>query len=308
MPGQRFIRIVTSNFELNGGGDMGKWERMHALLKSLNPQMLMRQELVGCSRNTRAGSRLWEASCRALGMAGWLAHGKEATALYADPTVVEGLEQWPDTGPDWWLDPAVVTLRLTGTKIPIIAASAHLRYDSPAKREAEADWLTRLNDQHSTRVEGQEGTPTALPAAVAMDSNSYPEEGTPGDLPLPQPAQIPNAPHRAHRFRKRGGVWVPDTVPDEKLRLAELEDAARHLAEAKGMTEALAATMPASETHGPATRIDRVYLSCVLLPAVHQIEVIDVGDLSDHHTVVLTLDLGVLRDILNDLALFTLAA
>lgn len=57
--------------------------------------------------------------------------------------------------------------------------------------------------------------------------------------------------------------------------------------------------MNASPTHGPDTRIDRIYATPALLGAVRDVDVIEVEPgISDHHIVRLTLDADRLTDAL----------
>jgi hypothetical protein len=92
-----------------------------------------------------------------------------------------------------------------------------------------------------------------------------------------------------------------DTRPDAALRIAGLEDVARHWAATRdGTASALSRTVNASPTHGPDARIDRAYASQTLLPAVTGVDVIEVDpDLSDHHVLRVKLDGDTLADILN---------
>lgn len=93
-----------------------------------------------------------------------------------------------------------------------------------------------------------------------------------------------------------------DSRPDRTLLTAGLEDAARHATlqpDGPGLA-AVAPTVDASDTHGPAHRVDRVYTADFLLPAVVHAEVVDMKDLSDHHTVVVTYDLDAVIEIYLD--------
>ncbi|MFF4699934.1 hypothetical protein [Streptomyces chattanoogensis] len=63
---------------------------------------------------------------------------------------------------------------------------------------------------------------------------------------------------------------------------------------------AVSRTVDACETHGPDSRIERIYVTTELLDAVTGVAVIEVPlSLSDHHLVRLTLDSDQLSDILN---------
>ncbi|MFF9076103.1 hypothetical protein ACF1A9_28005 [Streptomyces sp. NPDC014872] len=53
-------------------------------------------------------------------------------------------------------------------------------------------------------------------------------------------------------------------------------------------------------THGPDSRIDRAYATPELLPAVDEVDVIEVdADLSDHHILRIRMNAGRLAEILN---------
>lgn len=154
-------------------------------------------------------------------------------------------------------------------------------------------------------VEGPDGSHRVLPAIIGGDNNSYPEPGTEGDLLLPDLSAIKDQPHRLHRSRRGSdGVRVPDTEPDHTLRTAGLEDVARHWANSEdGEAGALARTVNATETHGPDSRIDRVYLTPGLLPAVTGVEVHEVPlDVSDHHIPAITLGNSTFADALTSYA------
>jgi endonuclease/exonuclease/phosphatase family metal-dependent hydrolase len=62
----------------------------------------------------------------------------------------------------------------------------------------------------------------------------------------------------------------------------------------------VARTVNAYGGYGPDSRIDRVYATGQLLPALLSIDVVEVPEcVSDHHIVRVQLDGGVLADILN---------
>ncbi|CAM5638510.1 Endonuclease/Exonuclease/phosphatase family protein OS=Streptomyces microflavus OX=1919 GN=Smic_06890 PE=4 SV=1 [Streptomyces microflavus] len=63
--------------------------------------------------------------------------------------------------------------------------------------------------------------------------------------------------------------------------------------------------MNGTATHGPDTRIDRIYVTTSLLPAVIGVEVFEVPlDASDHHVVVWRVNRSALVDMLTNYALF----
>ena len=290
------INAAICNFENNGGGDRALWQRMHDRLASLNLHLLLRQEMWDAQDND---NELADAAEAVLGMAGLI--GPDCcTALYHDPNLFTPVGEFPKTGPMWVLPPTVRSLQLAGTApgaVPLIVGSYHLNYCSTTTRLSEAEWLTKWNDKW-VNVDGRR---LHLPALLGGDNNSYPVPGTPGDPALPVLEEIPDEPHRAHRsYVGPDGVRRMDDRPDDTLRTAGLQDVARHLATTAANTTAVAPTVDACSTHGPDSRIDRIYASKQLLPAVRAVEVIDMKDLSDHHTVVVRLDRDTLTDILNN--------
>lgn len=290
------INAAICNFENNGGGDRSLWHRMHERLASLDLHLLLRQEVWNAQDD---GNALADAAEAVLGMAGLI--GPECcTALYHDPDLFTPVGEFPKTGPMWVLPPTVRSLQLAGTApgaAPLIVGSYHLNYGSTTTRLSEAERLTQWNDRWVTA----DGRRVHYPALLGGDNNSYPVPGAPGDPALPVLEEIPDEPHRAHRsYIGLDGVRRMDDRPDDTLRTAGLQDVARHLATTAGNTAAVAPTVDAYETHGPDSRIDRIYASKELLPAVRAVEVIDMKGLSDHHTVVVRLDRDTLTDILNN--------
>jgi hypothetical protein len=146
--------------------------------------------------------------------------------------------------------------------------------------------------KHATALYGTSGSrgKRKLPVlAIGMDSNSYiaPERLVPGELPLPRLDDIADLPHRAHRsYEIAPGQRVIDSEPDRILLSAGLEDVARHAALQLGEPGlvAVAPTVDACDTSW-------------LLPAVVDVEVVDMTGLSDHHTVVVTYDLDTVIDL-----------
>ncbi|MFE0764164.1 hypothetical protein [Streptomyces smyrnaeus] len=297
---QSRIRLVTCNFERNGGGDRERWERMHALLASLDADLLLRQEMKGCED---PATGLWQASKDALGMDGVLAPHLGATAVYWRPDVFElspadtdatwaGIQHWPA----WWLHPAAVTLRLCDAPraVDVVAASLHLAFDSVSLREAEVEMATRFGDRRLA------GWASPLPSFVGGDFNSFPARRgcVRGEVRLPRPRSITDLRHLVHRSRPTFLGWRRmDSYPDKTLTKAGFADAARHFGRsAKGHARRLAIeptapTLPyARADQGPARRIDRIYLIKALAPAITRAVVIDPQSLSDHRIVLVDLD------------------
>ncbi|WP_216586434.1 hypothetical protein [Streptomyces brasiliscabiei] len=299
----RQIKVVGCNFELNGNGDHEKWLAMQKRLAGLRPTILCRQETFGYAVTGR-GSTSFAESKRITKLAGDLGPGKHATALYYDPAVFEQITLWDTEWPGWLLHPTAMTLRVRGTRdVDVVAGCAHLSYNSPTKRRAEAEDLTRLADRVGSYASERGTVKRKLPVlTLGMDSNSYiaPDRLVPGELPLPRLDEIKDLPHRAHRsYEIAPGQQVMDSEPDRILLTAGLEDVARHAALQPGGPglAAVAPTVDACDTHGPAHRVDRIYTTSWLLPAVVDVEVVDMTGLSDHHTVVVTYDLDTVIDL-----------
>ncbi|WP_093622568.1 endonuclease/exonuclease/phosphatase family protein [Streptomyces sp. 3213.3] len=88
---------------------------------------------------------------------------------------------------------------------------------------------------------------------------------------------------------------------DETLCTAGLEDLARYWATTRqGDKRAVSRTVNVCATHGPDSRVDRVYGTTDLLTAVTGVDVIEVPeDDSDHHIARVTLDGDYVSDVLN---------
>jgi hypothetical protein len=227
---------------------------------------------------------------------------KSCTALFFNPDTFAVVRDWDDgLGPAWVLPPTARTMRFLPAgddSLPIVMVSYHLAYGSSNQRLTEAEWLTTFADKS---VPTPDGRPAKLAALICGDNNSYPVPGTPGDPALPVLEEIKDRPHRLHRsYIGPDGIRRMDDRPDDALRAAGLEDVARYWATAPhGSVKAVARTVNACDTHGPDSRIDRVYATPQLLPAIRDVDVIEVDDdMSDHHIVRVRLDADTLADIL----------
>ncbi|CBG70317.1 hypothetical protein SCAB_32151 [Streptomyces scabiei 87.22] len=303
MTARKIIRVVSCNFERNGRSDYDTWLTMYQRLAALRPAVLCRQENPGHAR-TGAGRLLFNESQRILGLAGELGPGLGTDALYYDQEVFEQLTVWETACPAWPLPPVAMTLRLRGTEdVDLVAACTRLSYNSPHLRAVQAGDVTRFADRVEPCKTGAGTADRKLPVlAIGQDCNSYvdPPRLVPGETPVPELADIKDPQHRAHRsYETAPGLRVMDSLADRTLLAAELEDAARHAALLPGGPglRAVAPTVDASPTHGPAHRVDRIYTSRMLLPAVINAEVIDMKGLSDHHTVMVAFDRDVIVDI-----------
>lgn len=285
----RDVIVLCWNFKRNGADDTAKQRRAHELLASFDPHLVLRQEMDGAAAD---GNRFMYEMEAVLGLRGWLGP-RACTAVFANPRLFQPLREQRDLAPAWVHPPAVLVFRFipAGTQsLPLVVASYHLNYASATTRQAEVERLTKWADRKWTMSNGERMT---LPALMGGDNNSYPVPDLEGDLPLPVLEEIADRPHRLHRSRVgSGGRRLLDMYPDEALRTAGLEDVARYWVEARdGDKAAVSRTMNASPTHGPDTRIDRIYATPALLEAVKDVDVIEVEPgMSDHHIVRMTLD------------------
>ncbi|MGX1851105.1 endonuclease/exonuclease/phosphatase family protein [Streptomyces sp. NPDC055299] len=298
----RSITALCWNFEANGGPDHNKRSKANRLLASLDPDLLFRQEMWGADAK---GKSVMESMEEDLALRGWLGPSSH-TAVFASTSLFSPVRGWPDTDAEtiWKMPPTGVALRYLPAgpdAVPLIGASYHHNYASSTQRHAEADWATTFADKTWTT---SAGTAVKMPVLMGGDNNSYPVPGAPGDLPLPVLEEIRDRPHRVHRSCiGPDGARRMCICPDETLRTAGLEDVARHIASRTGNTSALARTVNGCATHGPDARIDRFYASEVLLPAVTDVDVIEVPlAMSDHHIVRTRLDGDRLAEILCHLA------
>jgi hypothetical protein len=296
----RTITALNWNFENNGERNKDKRTAGHELLARLNPDLVLRQEMWGADDD---GNTVMYELEDILGLRGWLGP-KACTAVFANTELFAPVREYPKVGPMWVLPPTVLTLRYRPagrSALPFAAGSYHLNYASTTNRLAEAEWLTNWADKKWITPEGRA---VALPALFGGDNNSYPHEDLDDAPALPVRELIPDRPHRLHRsYPDPSGDRRMDTRPDAALREAGLVDVARYWATKKGDPKAVARTVNAYPTHGPDSRIDRIYTTEQLLPAVAGVDVIEVDEeTSDHHIVRLKLDADTLTDILHERA------
>ncbi|MHB9862006.1 endonuclease/exonuclease/phosphatase family protein [Streptomyces sp. YIM S03343] len=293
----RKITVLSWNFQDNGGGDAVKRLRAHELLLRHNPDLVFRQEM--WKADTDGSQTMYELEAL-LGLRGWLGP-KSCNAIFANPRIFQPVRDWPNTGPMWVLPPMALTVRYlpAGSDAkPLCLASYHLNYASATNRLAEIEWLTTWADKKWTTPQGET---VRIPCLLTGDNNSYPVPGIEGDPALPVLEEISDQPHRLHRsYMGPDGTRSMDTRPDEVLRIAGLEDVARHWAALRGETAAVARTVNACESHGPDARVDRVYATTDVLDTVDDVEVIEVPEeTSDHHILRLVIDGDRLSDLLN---------
>lgn len=171
------LTLLSWNFENNGKKDPARRQAGDELLKSLNPDLVFRQELWDADEN---GRTVFNAQARALGMHGELGDGS-CTAVFINPKRFSVVRDWTQSrGPQFVLPPTALTLRYEEAgpdALPFIAVSYHLNYASPAQRLLEAEWLTTWADKGWTTPDG---TRVTLPAVFAGDNNSFPAPGQTG--------------------------------------------------------------------------------------------------------------------------------
>ncbi|MFW6724987.1 endonuclease/exonuclease/phosphatase family protein [Streptomyces sp. MAR4 CNY-716] len=291
----RILTLVNWNFENNGKKDAQRRFAGHQMLRDLDPDVVLRREMWDAADD---GQQVMYAMEGILGLRGWLGE-KSCTAIFARSELFAPVRVW-SPGPIWVLPPTALTVQFIPagtTAMPMVLVSYHLNYASATNRLAEVEWLSTWADKKQPGPGGQD---MVLPVLKGGDGNSFPVAGTPGDPALPELESIRDLPHRLHRsYVGPDGTRRMDDRPDEALRTAGLIDVARYRAQ-MGETAAVARTVNASPTHGPDARIDRIYATPQLLPAVTGVDVIEVPlDISDHHIVRVQLDADVLADILN---------
>jgi endonuclease/exonuclease/phosphatase family metal-dependent hydrolase len=294
------ITLLNWNFEQNGKGNPSSWEKAHALLAGLHPNVVLRQEMPGADAN---GNSIMYETERALNVRGWLGL-KSCTAIFADRNNFEPVREW-SVGPAgaWMLPPTALSMRYAPAgkgAVPLLLGAFHLNYASSTQRMLEAEWLTTLADKNWALPDGRH---IVLPAPLGGDCNSYPERGCSSDIPLPSLIKIRDEPHRAHRSHMgSAGQRVMDTRPDEILHMAGLRDVARRWSTRLSAPTAVARTVDGCPTHGPDARVDRVYASPVLVHAVSSVDIIEVPlSLSDHHIVRVIFSASALADTLRSL-------
>ncbi|WP_050502482.1 hypothetical protein [Streptomyces monomycini] len=292
--------MISANVEQNGFGNRETRLKVWRRLRPYRPTVVWRQEMPGAADHARAVMYEAEDPEVGVGLRGWLGE-RSATAVFADMAVFAPVAEFPNPSLIMQNPPTAVGLQLRGAgrqSRPVIFTAGHFSYAVPVQREMEAGCLSTFADR---TVRMPDGTLRKAYMIAGIDGNSYPHQAqdTPGDVPLPHLGDIGDEPHRAHRSRRGpDGTDRMDTDPHAVLGKAGVVDVAHHLAMAKGCGTGLAPTMPASDTHGPATRVDWVCASRPLLPAVSGCEVIDSEETSDHDFVVTRWDLDALLDIL----------
>jgi len=290
------IRYVCWNIEHNGRGRNGGEDHRDLardILASIEPHVVLRQELT--SAWDRGKADLYAEANRLGGLIPFMpapreGRSKNPVGVMVDPTMFSVDGYFEHDLP--WKPICNPRVRLKGCAKPIDLASAHLCHFDPDLRATEARRLTTLADSSRSAI-------------VGIDANSYPHQAELESVALPDWDKVEDRVHYQHRTIERAGRRVSDTRPDEILSGGSQPvfiDLALHAATALGQTSALAATASLKRTdQGPAQRIDRMYCTPDLAPALTAFEVLatdDVRAVSDHALLLARFDLDVLRRVL----------
>ncbi|MFF8535889.1 endonuclease/exonuclease/phosphatase family protein [Streptomyces sp. NPDC015532] len=289
------VRIVCWNIEHNGRGRSGGDDHRDLardILASIEPHIVLRQELTGAWDRGKAD--LYAEANRLGGLVPFMpapreGRSKNPVGVMVDPTLffVDGYFEHDLP----WKPICNPRVRLKGCAKSLDLASAHLCHYDPDLRATEARRLTTLADNGRS-------------ALVGMDANSYPHQTALESVALPDWGGIEDRVHFQHRTIERDGRRVSDTRPDEILSGGKpvFTDLALHAGTILGQPGALAATASLKRTdQGPAQRIDRMYCTPDLAPALLAFDVLatdEVREVSDHALLVARFDLDVLRQVL----------
>lgn len=292
------LRVACWNVEHNGtskDGGTKSWTLAMEILESERPHLVLRQELTHAEQN---GHRRLYAEANHLGLTPLIApatpESKNPTGVFLDPELftVESLFIHVTA---MWHPICNPVVRLKGTSKPLSLASVHLCSWDPATRATEARRLTVL---------GKPG----MSALFGGDMNSYPHRPTDETTPLPDWEQVPDTSHFEHRTIERNGSRVSDTRPDEILAGGKriFVELGHHAATVLQQTDALRPTASLTDPKlGPRQRIDRMYATPDLAPALTSLRVIDsaaVSAVSDHALLVADFSLSALRRALTSAA------
>lgn len=304
--GQRIVRLVLANVEHDGGPDEKpgvlprRWHLTYEqALAPLEADWLGLSELTYSQARPdaddevkEAADRRWQALQRTLGMRGFRAHmgqGRNPTGLLVKQSTFTGGVQHHHPKV-FRTPPANVQLALPEVPhVPIVTASFHSSFCSPAGRAAEAYELTALVD----KVKAHHSTDIERPRAACWlfgDTNEY---------PLPVGESVPEIDwttvtdlvHRRHRALKQpDGTWRSCTMLDELMLDINMHDPARFAARRLDQHDALAWTSGfAAVGQGGVSRLLRGSMDPWTIQAVVGVTVLDMTDLSDHHTMVVDL-------------------
>ncbi|MEV8350812.1 endonuclease/exonuclease/phosphatase family protein [Streptomyces niveus] len=287
------VTVAVWNVEHNGHDRNGTDERRHRaydVLAGHRPDLVFRQELTHAHLD---GSRALYEEGNRLGLWPFMAPGTPESTnptgvlLSTELFRVDALYTHSTGGWHPICNPLVRLKdsdgRPSGTALSL--ASVHLCCYDPETRAREAKRLVTLGAPGRTALFGG-------------DMNSYPHRTHEESVPLPDwsdPA-LSDAAHFEHRTVERDGQRVADTVPDQILAGGGqvFIEAGHYAATRLGQPGALEPTANLwRKDQGRRSRIDRLYFSPALAPALLSLEVMaddDVVEVSDHALLIARFD------------------
>lgn len=290
------LRLLCWNIEHNGidrDGNRHRRELALDIMAAYQPHIVLRQELTGA--DARGSAELYKESVRLGGLVPFMAppttESPNATGVMIDPRLFD-IDAYHPHVTKMWHPVCNPVVRLRGARRSLSLASVHLCSYDGHTRATEAKRLTILGDHGRTALFGG-------------DFNSYPHRTADELTHPPDWDAVSNPVHYEHRTVERSGARVPDTVPDEILAGGNriFTDLAHHAATALGQHQAVAATAHLGRADlGLLQRIDRIYCSPALAPALKTFDVIAsdaVRAASDHALLYATFDLTTLRAALD---------
>lgn len=273
------LRVAVANLEYGGlseQGDDGAWRNSMASLLDWSPDVLLLQEMNGRAPY-RLQAHLWR-TANELGMTPVLGpaspdsvSGNHTAVLVGTGGGLQILDAGPPPYPPGGPAAAWCEAKVTvpGMGHPLWFISVHLPARSVTSQHIQAERLTCLVAQRGGLV------------IVGGDWNGY----SPADrIALPTLAELPVHLRPARMRLFADGRLEPDYHVHEALASVGLADAAPELPPGRRTPPDLT---PTAVTGG--ARIDRIYLTSSLLPALEHYEQVATGG-SDHHALLLTLN------------------
>jgi hypothetical protein len=280
----RALRVAVANLRYGGlsvDGDDSGWCKTLACLLGWAPDVLLVQEMNGRCGAYRLQAHLWR-TANELGMTPVLGPPSPGSVSGNHPAVLVNtvaglriLDAGPPPGPPGdggssWCEALV---EVPGMAHPVWFISVHLPARSATSQHIQAERLANLVAQRGGLV------------VAGGDWNSY----SPVDAGLLTPAVLASLPvhlRPARMLTGAGGCLQPDYRVHQALASVGLCDAAAKLPPAARTPPELTAT---GVTGGG--RVDRIYLSRALVPALKCYQQADTGG-SDHQALLLTLDVA----------------
>ncbi|MFD6572003.1 hypothetical protein ACIGHM_26785 [Streptomyces diastaticus] len=131
------LTVISWNFENNGKNDPARRQAGDELLKSLNPDLVYRQELW---KADASGRTIFHAQARMLGMHGELG-GDSCTALFINPRRFSVIRDWAESrGPQYVLPPPPPSPSATRKPAPTPSPSSQCPTTSTTPASPSACW------------------------------------------------------------------------------------------------------------------------------------------------------------------------